>query len=176
MYEFLVQNQVRLDFMIDPNTGAGGYSAASKKITFNSASTLDSESVLIEELFHAYQDHFYPNGISQYSRTTSGFSNIEFEAKFFQDLINFNFIFSGGTCCVMFPSSSTISSDDLILYQLWLDDITNSGTIFPEFDTISTAYFQWMQVFANTNVQYNFPINSTLLPEGAFSILNSNCN
>lgn len=173
MYEFLFANEVRFDFFINPNTSAGGYNPLTQAITFNNAGTLGSISTLTEELFHAYQDYYYSGGIYQYNHT-SGFSNIEFEAKFFQDIINF--MSTGSICCAVFPNTSTVSSSNFTLYQTWLDEITSFGTEFPEFSTVSTAYFQWMQVFANTNIQYNFPINSTLLPNSAFNLLNSNCN
>ena len=173
MYDYLVQNQVRLDFMIDSSTGAGGYSPTSKKITFNNTSTLSSSSVLIEELFHAYQDHYYSNGISQYNRTT-GFSNIEFEAKFIRDLIQFGY--NGYICCSIFVSTSTnYTNQDILDYQDWLDNITQYGTVFPDINSIQSSYFTWMNKFKNANSQYNYPVDNSLLPTAVFNLFSADC-
>lgn len=95
---------------------------------------------LQEELFHAAQDAFYPGGTSQYSNI--GFSNVEFEAKLYRDIVNVNYL-----CCTMFSDFTTpleIKNE----YMLMVDQFSKNG-----FTSFTPAtYNLWVDRFRTYNL------------------------
>ena len=102
--------------------------------------------------FHAWQDAYYPGGISQYAET--GRVNIEFEAKFFKDLLNNPEMFNG--CCYAFLN--------------WILDIKSSGTMnFQDSD-----YQRWLNLFQQYDLNYTSPMSNDLLTPIALRYLINN--
>lgn len=77
---------IKLGLCLDSvNTLAAGYSAATKRLTFNNNYSISS-GLLFHELFHACQDRIYQDGISQYQNDL-GRPDIEFETALLIDLL-----------------------------------------------------------------------------------------
>ncbi len=72
--------------VINPNyPHLASYNPATNTLTFRNANNVP-EDQLIEELFHAYQDRYYPGGTNQY--VVNGKTSVEFEAEVFKDMMN----------------------------------------------------------------------------------------
>jgi hypothetical protein len=114
--------------------------------------------------FHAWQDAYYPGGISQYAET--GRVNIEFEAKFFKDLLNNPEMFNG--CCYAF--SGNLPSNLYGEYLNWILDIKSSGTMnFQDSD-----YQRWLNLFQQYDLNYTSPMSNDLLTPIALRYLINN--
>ena len=95
LYDALFNKNVKLDFgMVATPTDTSApanYNPNNKSIKFKNASEITNAN-LKEELFHAWQDAYYPGGTAQYGKDAygnklPGYVNIEFEAKVFKDTI-----------------------------------------------------------------------------------------
>ena len=172
IFNRMTSNNVKIDFGYDPaNTGSGGYNPQTGEITFPNINSMSIGSFR-EEMIHAFQDNFYSGGIYQYLNV--GFSNIEFEAKFLVDITNT--LNDSPTCCVAFVNPTSPEAETLRLeFTIWLYEITNNGTTFPDFNNIQQDYFQWLEKFKSVNPRYNRPTNPNLMPNAAFSVATS-CN
>ncbi len=164
LYNTLVDNRVYLDFGMRTSGTSASYDPISKGITFSSTADITSAS-LKEELFHAWQDAYYPGGISQY--TEVGKVNIEFEAKFYQDIIGA----PNGLCCITFGVNLP---DNLYQeYYAWIESIRLSEKL----SFSNSDYVRWLNIFSEYDLYYTSPINSSLSIPYALQelISNSNC-
>ena len=164
LYDALVVKNVKIDFGMMTNTAPGGYNPRTKKISFSNNEDITSET-LKEELFHAWQDAFYPGGISQYLNV--GKVNIEFEAKLFKD-ISRNLDYG---CCYIFGEDnipSKIKND----YYSWIESIQNNPALLLKED-----YGKWLDLFNQYYPNYSSPKNNNLsLPSSLDKLINiSNC-
>ncbi|MGV8090409.1 MAG: hypothetical protein AB2L24_00905 [Mangrovibacterium sp.] len=134
---------------------------------FKDNSQITSEN-LKEELFHAVQDAYYPCGIAQYSNV--GYSNIEFEAKLYKDVIALG-------CCTMFPADpeqfpelNDIKSE----YYVLLDEIREQGCS----TFTSESYESWVNLFRqyNPNTPYAGPVSGDFSDTNLLNTLLSGCN
>lgn len=144
--------------LIDP----AAYSPGTKSIIFRSLGTITSEN-LKEELFHAWQDAFYPGGTAQYA--TIGKVNIEFEAKVFKDIMAFG-------CCYIFTNPDNIPSNIRSEYESWISKIKNN-----QFTITDSEYIFWLQMFNQYHPEYSSSIMSNLNSPSALRsvITSSNC-
>ncbi|CCH02001.1 hypothetical protein FAES_4000 [Fibrella aestuarina BUZ 2] len=167
VYDYFSNRNLKFDFSINPNSQTPAYfSYSNGSIAFQSSNTIEL-GTLTEELFHAYQDHYY-GGLAQYSNT--GRSNIEFEAKLGADIVR---VLNNEGCCMTVNPSDAINTE----YYQWIISITDGGTKFPSnYAQIQDRYFYFLQQFKNTFPAYNFPTNANLLPNAMLSNVNqSNC-
>ena len=164
LYKALVNKSVQLYFGINTSASPASYHPESKGITFANTESITSAS-LKEELFHAWQDAYYPGGISQY--TEVGKVNIEFEAKFYQDIIGA----PNGLCCITFGVNLP---DNLYQeYYAWIESIRLSEKL----SFSNSDYVRWLNIFSEYDLYYTSPINSSLSIPYALQelISNSNC-
>lgn len=122
---------------------------------------------LCEELIHAGQHRIYKEGITQYGKK-EGASNIEFEAKLVQDIIN---------CINDLPFSLGEGVDNYIQYTQWILDIcenkNNNIIDFPSLSTVLTTttekdslgYYDMAVSFAKKYPIYDFDVDRELKPE-----------
>jgi len=134
-YNNLVQTGTKINFAVGGGETAS-YDPSNKTLTFFNTSSITSGN-LQEELFHAAQDAYYPGGTNQYRNV--GFSNIEFEAKLYRDIVNIG-------CCTMFPRLDT-PTEIVNEYFLMADQFrTNGYTSFTP-----TTYNLWVDRFRTYN-------------------------
>ncbi len=152
IYNHLVSNGTSITFTMNPTSQyPASYSPALDKISFQSFTNISAEN-LSEELFHAYQDIFYPNGLPISSN--DGRVNIEFEAKLYAD-IECNLENRG--------CPYVLSTDD---YFLWIDKITSNGTRLPTRNDLEERsvggknYWDFLNDFSQVGVGYNYPPTS----------------
>lgn len=175
MYNFLTQNGKHFNNVsLNPTlTGPAQYNSQTGDLVFQSNSAISEG--LQEEFVHLFQNALYAGGITQYKNT--GHSNIEFEAKLIEDII----CSFGDTGCGYYGSTFSNCS----YYSKWLSTVTNNSTIFPDFNTLMVRnpicnnknYWDFLNDFANdpSKPEYNFPVNSTMLPLGINFINNNPC-
>ena len=129
---------------------AAQYNVSNNTITFRNSSTINANNI-VEELFHAYQNTIYAGGAGQYSKFKPGWTNLEFEAKLFKDLITASSgigIWSGD---IGFPNQQMGE------YGTWVIQIANAGftpTLMEQYSTM-LGYFN----------QYNSVYGGYLLPD-----------
>lgn len=123
---------------------SAGYDPSTNVIIFKSISAM-SESAVTEELLHAGQNRVYPDGISQYG--FKGLPNIEFEVRFFRDLIAY---------IEDRPITPTTGSDNFNEYYFWIEDICKENPLestFPSVDRVleikidGQGYYDMVQAF-----------------------------
>lgn len=85
IYKWLADNDYGFDRIMKSSVLAspGQYDPTTKTYTVRSYDDISGS--IREEYLHMFQDFVYENGTSQYARE-AGSTNIEFEAKFLQDL------------------------------------------------------------------------------------------
>ena len=172
LYDQLVNKKVKIDFRMysnpTENSAAANYDPRYKSISFRENSTITKES-LIEELFHAWQDAFYPGGTTQYGKDAqgnklSGYVNIEFEAKIYKDILDNKNIYNG--CCYAF--SEDILSKELYneyincIYDI-RDSIIDSERDSEKIDFDDSVYEYWLLIFNEYVKEYSSPISKDLL-------------
>ena len=175
LYKALVNKSVQLYFGINTSASPASYHPESKGITFANTESITSAS-LKEELFHAWQDAYYPGGISQYGKDTQGnksegYVNIEFEAKFFKDLLNNPEMYNG--CCYAFSNYYDYPKGVYDEYQNWIYGIRDSENIsFQDND-----YQRWLKLFQQYDTNYTSPMSNDLSTPDALRNLidNSTC-
>ncbi|WP_418894678.1 hypothetical protein [Limibacterium fermenti] len=164
LYNTLVDNRVYLDFGMMPSSNPASYHSESKGITFANTESITSTS-LKEELFHAWQDAYYPGGISQYAET--GRVNIEFEAKFFKDLLNNPEMYNG--CCYAF-NVNVLPNNLYTEYINLIYNIKDSGKM--EFE--DTDYQKWLNLFQKYDTDYTSPMaNNLSTPKALRNLINN---
>ena len=109
-----------------------------------------------EEFFHAWQDAFYPGGISQYLNV--GKVNIEFEAKVFKDII-----MEAGSYSAFFAQETDEEKKAYREYAKWIENVKGNTSILLN----SQEYNKWLDLFNALNPLYSSPKNSN------FSAFNS---
>lgn len=127
------------------------YNCSNNTITFRNSSSIN-ENAILEEVFHAYQNTVYPGGTAQYSQYKPGWTNLEFEAKFYKDI--YLWTASSGTGSY----NVTIGFPDSIMneYANWVIDIAAEGftpSLMEQYNTM-LGYFN----------QYSLPYRGYLLP------------
>ena len=166
----ILRSRVKLKYRIDPNQDTpGGYDPASKTIKFKSQDYVNYY-VLLEEIFHAYQD--YVEGISKYaySLDRKGRSNIEFEAKLYADVTlyrNLDYVVGDLQLPVLILGSNT---DE---YLTWLKNVTSDHTKYPKWDDLKAEYYNRVEKFRQEKPDYNFPVDRTLQPKTFLHILHN---
>lgn len=161
-YYLLAQGNHKINFSMHSNSEFPAYYDASiNTITFRDNSTINRLS-LEEELFHAAQNYYYQGGTLQYAST--GFSNIEFEAKLFKDIIEWG-------CCSMFLNAvvpDEINNDYLAMVLGFKQQGYTSFT--PE------SYALWVERFRTFNpAPYNRPRSSSFTNTYFLNSLMSGC-
>jgi len=175
LYQMLVNKNVKLDFgmvlNVTDKTSPANYNPYNKSINFKNNESINSEN-LKEEVFHAWQDAFYSGGISQYGKDPKGnklpgYVNIEFEAKFFRDII----LSSDWICCT--GIGSTFSDELNRQYSDCIYSIRDSNLSYNESD-----YQKWLVEFQKYSTAYTSPIINNLSTPSAINNLklNSDCN
>ena len=115
--------------------------------------------------FHAWQDAYYPGGISQYAET--GRVNIEFEAKFFKDLLNNPEMYNG--CCYAF-NVNVLPNNLYTEYINLIYNIKDSGKM--EFE--DTDYQKWLNLFQKYDTDYTSPMaNNLSTPKALRNLINN---
>ena len=119
-----------------------------------------------KELFHAWQDAYYPGGISQYAET--GRVNIEFEAKVFKDLI-----MQMGTYSAFFKTETDEEKRINSEYGNWIESVKEDISILQD----RSVYNYWLDLFNEYNPAYTSPISNQLTGFDSLNniISNSNC-
>lgn len=168
LYSNLIASGRKLSFYIDPtSTSAGSYDPTTRKIKFKSESDINLD-VVSEELFHAYQDLFYPGGTSNY--VLSGRINIEFEAKLFHDImyVNTPLRYNLPSCC------GTVNNSQEGNYLAWLQSITDQGTKYPSrYNVMGGQYWYYMSQFDSSWPSYPGDINASFQPGAIFQLIDS---
>jgi hypothetical protein len=166
MYNRLVNTGAKINFAIGTqNSNPAQYDSSTKTLSFFNNSAITASNIL-EELFHALQDAHYSGGISQYANV--GYSNVEFEAKLYKDVVNIN---TG--CCSMFPNDlvpANISDSYLSL----VISIQNLGPT----SFTSGSYNYWVNLFRqyNPNTPYIAPTSGNFSDTDLLNILLIDCN
>lgn len=127
------------------------YNPNNNTITFRNSSSINANAIL-EEVFHAYQNTVYPGGTTQYSQYKPGWTNLEFEAKFYKDI--YLWTASSGTGSY----NAGIGFPDSIMneYANWVIDVAAEGftpSLMEQYSTM-LGYFN----------QYNSEYGGYLLP------------
>ncbi len=166
LYNTLVDNRVYLDFGMMPSSNPASYRTEIKGITFANTESITSAS-LKEELFHAWQDAYYPGGTFQYGKDTQGnkspgYANIEFEAKIFKDIIMPLY------CCMAFNIGS--APDNIIDdYNIWMRSIQDNPLSLSDSD-----YQKWLNLFNQYTHVYSSSLSPTLSsPQALRKIISS---
>ena len=185
LYDQLVNKKVKIDFRMysnpTENSAAANYDPRYKSISFRENSTITKES-LIEELFHAWQDAFYPGGTTQYGKDAqgnklSGYVNIEFEAKIYKDILDNKNIYNG--CCYAF-SEDILPIELFFEYNNWIydirDSIKDSERDSEKIDFDDSVYEYWLLIFNEYVKEYSSPISKDLLKKSAIKHLINNAD
>lgn len=147
------------------------YNPVTNTMTFRSAYDIPSGH-LIEELFHAYQDRYYPGGINQYA--VNGESSVEFEAKVLKDILRG---YNDG--CGELLSTMTVDSDDeeaVDEYKTWLKEATHSfdETQPIDADLLYERYDEMIGYFhSNTANGYNSSTTENVYFEALLEVINN---
>ena len=135
VYDNLTQSTTGFTFCISAGTGSASYNPVSKSINFTTDYAASRVDILEHEMFHAFQDVYYPNGTSKYGKDaitgipSPGFSNIELEQAVFNDIVhNGTTAFDKGT------------AQQKIDYQRWLSGVTSDFKKYPKLTAGTTAY------------------------------------
>ena len=113
---------------------------------------MSTDETLKEELFHAWQDAFYPGDISQY--LSVGKVNIEFEAKVFSDLFGNP---DAGCCYAFRPGVDNLPDNLYNDYTRWAYNIRENKITLQDSD-----YQKWLNLFNQYNKEYSSPMHSSL--------------
>lgn len=141
---------MKLDFGMMTNTAPGGYNPRTKKVSFSNNEDITSEN-LKEELFHAWQDAFYPGGISQY--LNAGKVNIEFEAKLYQDIIE-----GEDDLCRLAFRGNRIPMEIQNNYYDWIESIRFK----PDRSFSDSDYAKWLNLFNQYDPEYGSTTSDNL--------------
>jgi|GEM_PF-1320160 len=163
----------RIKICIDAGTPQASYRANENTIRFNNAMNITADN-LLHELFHALQNKKYLNGIHQYqdpiaNPQLTGYSDIEFEQFFFQDLVNAATNFN-------LPTASSTPQ-----YKSFLQGLTQGGNLNNAKNYISggnfLAYFNYLIEFREQRSGSTYDKPHALLTPKALEFLfqDSNC-
>lgn len=166
IYANIVASGWKFNFSVDPGIpGMGSYNPINNDFKFKETEAIVND-VFTEEIFHAYQNTYYPNGTTQYlGKDTPGRVNIEFEAWIMNDIMGTTGVNSSTGCC--------FASDDSA-YAVWLRDVvTASGTKWPTWSAMQPEYCYWMDRFRQKYPQYDSPIRYDMPPNAFLTALNN---
>ncbi|MGE0087941.1 MAG: hypothetical protein AB7S50_00515 [Bacteroidales bacterium] len=154
-----------LNFKIDPTLSTpAGYLPGSNTIVFRDASSITSVN-LIEEAFHAFQNSYYPGGISEYYKNP-GETNIEFEAKIFKDVYqiytNGGIVWSGS---INFPLNERRQYEALV-WSIYDNGFTQS--VLSQYSTVLNYFLKYSAYRSGIIDIFNTP--------KAFMNSKTNCN
>ena len=162
LYDALVEKNVKLNFGMVANstdlTAPANYNPNNKSINFKTYDEITAAN-LKEEIFHAWQDAYYPGGTAQYGKDAQGnklpgLVNIEFEAKVFSDIFND----SDSGCCYAFRLGiDNIPQDLYFKYIRWAYNIRENITTLQD-----TDYQNWLDLFYQFSAEYSSPILENL--------------
>lgn len=163
----------RIKICMDANVPQASYRANERTIRFNNATNINADN-LLHELFHVLQDKKYLNGIHQYQDPIAnpqlrGYSDIEFERNFFQDLMNAATNFN-------LPSASSSPQ-----YENFIKGLTQGGNLNNAKNYISggsfLAYFNYLIEFKEQRAGTVYDKPHALLTPKALEFLfqDSNC-
>jgi len=133
------------DIYLDPSSSVGGYNACTDVMTFQNSDAIDQ--AFPEEFIHFFQDHYYLGGICMYQDNNTK-NNIEFEAKFTQDLINYINMMQGNNDGMMYYGEGEYYERE---YWDWIECMTNEGTSMPSAEQMSeqsSIYNMFLQDWA----------------------------
>jgi hypothetical protein len=166
--DFLDNADVSLKFDIDPDIphdGNAAYNAETKTVSFLNEDEITFNN-LWEEMFHAYQDAYYPGGTSQYN--DEGSLNIEFEAKVFKDLLKLG-------CCFAFHADNNDPLYQKIVGDYNIEFLTAIRTTK---NINQDEYAKYIEYFGIYNTQYDHANYSDALesPDALINLLEQNFN
>jgi hypothetical protein len=161
IYNSLIDKGFKINVKMNSSIStSAGYDPSTNTIQYKDNSSFDNISSTREELVHAFQDSYYPGGTDQYvsdGQNTTGFSNIEFEAKLLIDL-------NTTGCCSVFNNFPLIKN----MYIEWLDIIRNNGFIIDDND-----YDHWLKEFNKYHPEYSSPLSDKLKSPAALNSISS---
>lgn len=137
-----------------------GYNPSTNTIMFKTITDM-AENRVIEELLHAGQNRIYPGGIEQY--LFKGLPNIEFEVRFFRDLVD----------CVNGDYFGAAESPYNELYGAWVYELCDgegSRSVFPSMERVlevkmdGRGYYDMVKGFKKYYPSYAAPIDPSLRP------------
>ena len=169
LYDALVSKNVKLNFGMyyspSENSAPASYNPSDKSVRFRDYNSITAEN-LKEELFHAWQDAYYPGGIWQYRET--GKVNVEFEAKLYQDIIEGE----DALCCLAFRGYH-IPIEIRNNYYDWIESIRFK----PDRSFSDSDYTKWLNLFNQYDLEYGSATSDNLQRPLALRELigNSNC-
>ncbi|MES2060935.1 MAG: hypothetical protein V4456_03390 [Bacteroidota bacterium] len=180
LYNTIASGTSGYSFCISPGTGNATYNPGTKSINFTTDFAATFSNILGHELFHGYQDMYYPGGTTAYGRNAAtgvaspGFSNIEFEQAVFNDIL-----YKGENTA--FHQGTQAQQD---AYRNWINTITNGSTSYPKLTVGTTAYNNFITQYNSFLTQFSTIPGGTysgttinLNPSALINLLNkSNCN
>jgi hypothetical protein len=121
MYDYLIDHSAEYsDIDLDAdNVVVGGYDACNKKLLFVSGDAINE--AFPEEFIHFFQDYYYSAGLCAYYDGSQRY-NIEFEAKFTQDLMNWIAVMAGNRGGMNHYGEG---NDFIDQYWKWIDYLVN---------------------------------------------------
>ena len=160
IYDILKDASFKFTFKIDPNiAGLAGFMYQDSSLVFRSVDGIN-DAGLWEELFHAYQHHFYPGGLEAF--VDYGRSNIEFEAKLYRDMLL--------NCCSL-NNYPNIPVEILSDYEKWVNETSDYQARVPNsFASIQERYWYFLDKFVEFS-PYNYPLDYHL-PDAMFHLFN----
>ncbi|QHS54835.1 hypothetical protein GWR56_04465 [Mucilaginibacter sp. 14171R-50] len=179
LYKIIDQDGSGYTFCIKTGYGSASYSPTDKSISFTTDYAATRADILQHEMFHGYQDLYYPGGTAGYGKNSStgiaspGFSNIEFEQAVFSDIVNNEVVaFQNGT-----PEQQTS-------YRNWLAGLTNDFTSYPKLTSGTTDYNNFIEQYTSFLNQFNNlpnnPLSGPIInldPKALINLFNqTNCN
>ncbi|GEM_PF-2485470 len=134
-------------------TNMGIYKPISREIVYNSGMYLVYSELFTHELFHAYQ-HQNAYGISfrDYSHGKAGNINIEFEQIVFQDISRRVKEGTTGIGEMFKQTGSAVGKDAKDKYIIWIEELTNGGTSYPNLGNRSSFDSEFSQYLSNFKV------------------------
>jgi hypothetical protein len=163
MFNSIAGNKKFSNISVNTSMSAyGAYNASTGTLTFQSEAKIDE--YFPEEFIHLYQDWKYPGGILQYANKT-GEVNIEFEAKFLQDILC---VLRDGVC-PQFGVPEDSSNAYVSAYTEWLLDLHDmpslSSAVIMTHKYNGKGYSDFLENFKNNHPTHNTPIDVTLTPK-----------
>ncbi|MGB3465825.1 MAG: hypothetical protein WBA74_11165 [Cyclobacteriaceae bacterium] len=164
--DYLAEADASLVFrMGNQMANPGAYDRANKVVYFRKEQDINYH-VLLEELFHAYQDQVISIGTDHFDQAHI---NIEFEAKLYSDIIQMKYtdylVGELGLPLLILGSSS----ED---YISWIGNITEGHTTYPTWNEMKSRYYEFLEEFSNEKTAYGTAIDLKDQPISLFSVFN----
>lgn len=148
---------ISITFKMDNNLGSNAfYNPFTNTITFKNYFNINNATVL-QEVFHSYQNMFYPGGTSQY--LTTGKVNIEFEAWVYVDVWLY-------LEAIPLKFEKYLPTNLKLDYDAWILEIASNGFS----STALDDYRYWLEIFGEFVPGYSSPMHPDLnTPNAAIS-------